>query len=79
MGDLTPLIVGRRRVFLEAGDANQINLPPQENLCRSRSWEYCEYQKGHGHTTDECEALKYKIEKLIRAGHFETYVDIRGR
>ena len=27
---------------------------------------YCDFHKDHGHTTDECKALKYEVEELIK-------------
>ncbi|GAA0185655.1 hypothetical protein LIER_32943 [Lithospermum erythrorhizon] len=35
---------------------------------------YCEYNKDHGHDTDECQIWKAEIEKLIRRGQLREFV-----
>ena len=38
---------------------------------------YCKFQKVIGHTTEECITLKDEIEKLIRRGYLQDYVNDR--
>lgn len=79
-GGFTPLRVVRGRIFREAHKKNLVNLGPQKECPQGTDrTKDCEYHRVHDHTTEECQTLKYKIEKLIKAGHFETYVDRSGR
>ena len=34
----------------------------------------CDYHRDHGHETNNCQSLKFLIEKLIRAGHLRRYL-----
>ena len=43
--------------------------PPNVDLSK-----YCHYHHNNGHTTDECDTLRDKIEELIRAGHLRHYI-----
>ena len=36
----------------------------------------CRYHQNTRHSTDECQALKDKIEELIQAGHLRRFVRI---
>ena len=36
---------------------------------------YCRYHKDVGHTTEECITLKDEIEKLIRRGYLQDYIN----
>ena len=38
---------------------------------------YCRYHKDVGHTTEECIMLKDEIEKLIRRGYLQDYINGR--
>ena len=40
---------------------------------RNRSLQ-CQYHRDHGHETNQCQSLKFMIEKLIRAGHLRWYL-----
>ena len=40
---------------------------------------YCEFHKGHGHQTDDYLQLKKEIEYLIRHGHLNRYVALKGQ
>lgn len=39
---------------------------------------YCRYHQKYGHDTEECVALKDKIEELVRAGHLRQFVQRGG-
>ena len=34
----------------------------------------CDYHKDHGHKTNQCQSLKFLVEKLIRTGHLRRYL-----
>ena len=34
----------------------------------------CDYHRDHGHETNQCQSLKFMVEKLIRAGHLRRYL-----
>ena len=38
---------------------------------------YCRFHKDIGHTMEECITLKDEIEKLIRCGYLQDYVNDR--
>lgn len=40
---------------------------------------WCKYHRTVGHDTDDCFTLKREIEKLIKAGHLQRYVQINDR
>ena len=40
---------------------------------RSRSLR-CDYHRDHGHETNNCQSLKFLVEKLIRVGHLRRYL-----
>ena len=40
---------------------------------------YCEFQRGHGHRTNDCIQLRKEIEYLIRHGHLSRYVASKGQ
>ena len=44
---------------------------------RDRS-KYCDLHKVHGHTTDECKALKYEVDELIKQGRLRQFVSGRN-
>ena len=43
--------------------------PDQHNLSLR-----CDYHKDHGHETNQCQGLKFMIERLIRAGHLRRFI-----
>ena len=34
----------------------------------------CDYHRNHGHETNQCQSLKFLVERLIRAGHLRRYL-----
>jgi len=66
----TLLTTERGRILDEAPNAELIPPPrkassPENADHRKRCW----YHKNSGHSIEECQALKDKIEKLIQVGH----------
>jgi len=75
----TPLNTGRARILEEALSAELIPAPRKFPLPpRVDQTKHCRYHRNHGHTTEECIALKDKIEELIQAGHLQRYVQRAG-
>ena len=71
----TPLNVDRSKILQDALNAKLIPPPRRalspENADRSKK---CPYHKNTGHSTEECQALKDKIEELIQAGHLRRFL-----
>ena len=34
----------------------------------------CDYHRDHGHETNQCQSMKFLVEKLIRAGHLRRFI-----
>jgi len=71
----TPLNANRGRILEEALSADLI--PSMQKLATPRNADtskHCRYHQNYGHSTDECWALKDKIEELIQAGHLGRFV-----
>ncbi|XP_047154210.1 uncharacterized protein LOC124825602 [Vigna umbellata] len=73
--------VPRTKIFEEAMQTEQRPPKPQKNNPNGDKGLYCRYHKVVGHSTEECHALKDKIEELIRSGQLKKYVrsDTRRR
>jgi len=71
----TPLNADRSKILQEALSAELIPPPRKalspENADRSKR---CRYHRNTGHSTEECQVLKDKIEELIQAGHLRRFV-----
>ncbi|XP_017429290.1 UTP:RNA uridylyltransferase 1 [Vigna angularis] len=71
----TQLNVTRLRALEEALNADLIQKPrklatsPNADMSR-----HCRYHRKYGHETEECVALKDKIEELVQAGHLRQFV-----
>ena len=71
----TPLTTERGRILDEALNAELI--PPPKKVASPNNADrrkQCRYQQNAGHSTEECQALKDKIEELIQAGHLHRFV-----
>ncbi|XP_020207592.1 uncharacterized protein LOC109792583 [Cajanus cajan] len=74
--EYTPLNTTRTRI-LEQALASEIlsipkraHTPPRADLSKS-----CSYHQNHGHSTEECAALKDKVEELIKQGQLKKYIE----
>ncbi|KZV26511.1 hypothetical protein F511_07496 [Dorcoceras hygrometricum] len=47
----------------------------QESAKRQSSDKYCKFHKDKGHTTEDCYSLRAEIEKFIKRGYLENFVD----
>jgi len=66
----TPLNAGRARILEEALSTELIPAPRKfPSPPRADQTKHCRYHRNHDHSTEECIALKDKIEELIQAGH----------
>ncbi|XP_068472805.1 uncharacterized protein [Phaseolus vulgaris] len=76
----TPLTIERGKILDEALSAELIPTPRKasspKNVDRRKR---CRYHQNSGHSTEECQALKDKIDELIQAGHLQHFVhDAQG-
>jgi len=71
----TPLNADRGKILQEALSAELMPSPKRalspDNADRNKK---CRYHQNTGHSTEECQALKDKIEELIQAGHLRRFV-----
>ena len=74
-----PLNVPRSRILDEVLQAELLPPPRKyQNLPNANLSKYCHYHRNNGHTTDECDTLRDKIEELVRAGHLRHYIRETG-
>ncbi|XP_020227522.1 uncharacterized protein LOC109808793 [Cajanus cajan] len=72
----TPLNTSRSAVLDQAlasevlAVAKRASTPPRADTSKS-----CKYHRNRGHSTEECAALKDKIEDLIKQGQLQRFVD----
>jgi len=54
----------------------ELILPPRKVISPNNADQrkQCRYHQNTGHSTEECQALKDKIEELIQAGHLRRFV-----
>ena len=71
----TPLTTERGRILDEALRAELILPPRKVANPNNADWrKQCRYHQNAGHSTEECQALKDKIEELIQAGHLRRFM-----
>ncbi len=71
----TPLTAERGRILDEALTAELI--PPPRKVASPNNVDQrkqCRYHQNSRHSTEECQALKDKIEELIQVGHLRRFV-----
>jgi len=75
----TPLNALRSRVLEEALDTDLLSTPRRANTPpNADTTRQCRYHGNFGHSTEECTALRDKIEELIQAGHLQRFVVCRN-
>jgi len=71
----TPLSTNRERILQEAIAIKIIPTPRKARTPeRADQSKHCQYRKNHSHYTEDCIALKYRIEELIQVGHLKRFV-----
>ncbi|XP_014522974.1 uncharacterized protein LOC106779390 [Vigna radiata var. radiata] len=73
----TPLNAPRTRVMeevLRADLLKAVRAPTPLGVDESK---YCRYHQNRGHTTEDCNTLKDKLENLIQVGHLQKFVQRR--
>jgi len=71
----TPLNALRSRVLEEALHTDLLTTPKRASTPpNADTTRQCRYHGNFGHSTEECAALKDKIEELIQAGHLQRFV-----
>jgi hypothetical protein len=72
----TPLNMSIDQVLLQIQDDPEIKWPGKlrSNLMKRSKDLYCRFHRDHGHTTEDCYALKEQIEALIRQGKLRKFV-----
>ncbi|XP_022846201.1 uncharacterized protein LOC111368940 [Olea europaea var. sylvestris] len=62
---------------MEIKDSRELKWPPRLRSLpdtRDKS-KYCDFHRDHGHTTEDCLALKREIEALMRKGFLSSYIN----
>ncbi|XP_022897815.1 uncharacterized protein LOC111411523 [Olea europaea var. sylvestris] len=67
----------RSNIPMEIKDSRELKWPPRLRSLpdtRDKS-KYYDFHRDHGHTTEDCLALKWEIEALIRRGFLSSYIN----
>jgi len=76
----TPLNENQGRILEEALHATLIHAPKKAPTPRNAdTTKHCRFHQKYGHTTNECVALKDRIEELIQAGHMRRFLQGQGK
>jgi len=71
----TPLNTNRRRILEEALSTDILPISRRAATPKNAdTTRHCRFHQNYGHTSEECVALKDKIEELIQAGHLRQFV-----
>ncbi|XP_020220974.1 uncharacterized protein LOC109803701 [Cajanus cajan] len=73
----TPLNTSKARV-LEQALAKEVLVVPRRAMTppHADKTKACQFHRNRGHTTEECSALRDRIEDLIKAGHLQNFVQM---
>ncbi|XP_020216781.1 uncharacterized protein LOC109800407 [Cajanus cajan] len=70
----TPLNASRAKVMEQALASEILAMPKRANTPpRADKAKNCRFHRNRGHSTEECSALKDKIEDLIKQGHLKSF------
>ncbi|XP_020204320.1 uncharacterized protein LOC109789702 [Cajanus cajan] len=71
----TPLNASRAKVLEQALASEVLVIPKRANTPpRADKAKSCRFHRNRGHSTEECSALKDKLEDLIKQGHLGNFV-----
>ncbi|XP_014522255.1 uncharacterized protein LOC106778781 [Vigna radiata var. radiata] len=70
----TPLSAPRVRVLEEALRANLLTVARSPTPRGADESKHCRYHQNMGHSTEDCVALRDKLESLVQAGHLREFV-----
>ncbi|XP_020211150.1 uncharacterized protein LOC109795981 [Cajanus cajan] len=71
----TPLNASRAKVMEQALASEILVMPKRANTpSRADKAKTCRFHRNRGHSTEECSALKDKLEDLIKQGHLASFV-----
>ncbi|XP_020225277.1 uncharacterized protein LOC109807163 [Cajanus cajan] len=71
----TPLNASRAKVMEQALASEILTIPKRANTPpRADKAKMCRFHRNRGHSTEECSALKDKLEDLIKQGHLRSFV-----
>ncbi|XP_020209268.1 uncharacterized protein LOC109794208 [Cajanus cajan] len=71
----TPLNASRAKVMEQALASEILAMPRRANTPpRADKAKTCRFHRNRGHSTEECSALKDKLEDLIKQGHLRSFI-----
>ncbi|GLU17503.1 hypothetical protein SLE2022_338670 [Rubroshorea leprosula] len=72
----TPFNLPRSQIFMQIKNKMDMRHPgPMRTAVASRDHtKYCDFHQDHGHTTEQCNSLKYELESLAQKGMLNEYV-----
>ena len=72
----TPLNISYNRLLPLIRDHPKFKWPPpmQANRDQRNRSLRCDYHRDHDHEMNQCQGLKFMIERLIRAGHLRRFI-----
>ncbi|XP_020234498.1 uncharacterized protein LOC109814472 [Cajanus cajan] len=74
----TPLNASRAKVMEQALASEILAMPKRANTPpRADKAKACRFHRNMGHSTEECSALKDKLEDLIKQGHLRSFITIQ--
>ncbi|GKV40196.1 hypothetical protein SLEP1_g47864 [Rubroshorea leprosula] len=72
----TPFNLPRSQIFMQIKNKMDLRRPgPIRTAAASRDHtKYCDFHQDHGHTTEQCNSLKFELESLAQKGMLNEYV-----
>ncbi|GKV12017.1 hypothetical protein SLEP1_g23223 [Rubroshorea leprosula] len=72
----TPLNLSRSQIFMQIKNKMDLRRPgPMRTAAATRDHtRYCDFHQDHGHTTEQCNSLRSKLESLAQKGMLNEYI-----